>query len=90
MAQLFPDAHPGPFFELAFEFYNSNTKNAILALKERESRLIGPSEKAAFFRNEIQSQFSPQIEELMLIYGPLPSGAVSLSVHNFLFSEVSG
>jgi hypothetical protein len=83
MAQLFPDAHTGPFVELTFEFYNLNAKNLILSLKGREYWVSGPSEKAAFFSNEIQRQITPLIEELMLIYGPKPKGAISLQIQNF-------
>ncbi len=82
---LFPDAATdiGRNFEVTIQFYNSKTMESVLLLKTLEFRIPGPADKAQLLGNEILLQFSPQIEELMLIYGPMPMGAVAFPAENF-------
>jgi hypothetical protein len=78
MSTLFPSAVIGMFFDVTFFFYTTRAFKAISSMKEESFVELIKPEKAEFLQFEILSKISPYIEELMLINGPLPPGAVSL------------
>ena len=78
LSTLFPSAAIGMFFEVTFFFYTDRVFKKISSMKEESFAEFIRPEKANFLGSEIRAKISPYIEELMLINGPLPPGAVSL------------
>ena len=89
LSTLFPSAVIGMFFDVTFFFYTNRVFKIISSMKEESFvELIG-HEKAGFLDSEIRSKISPYIEELMLIHGPLPPGAVSFPAERmFGFNQI--
>lgn len=70
----------GPFFEATFKFFSFRVKELILQLTKLEFLRTGPVAKADFSLKEMHAQSTPQLEEMMLVYGPLPLGAEEFPV----------
>jgi hypothetical protein len=71
------------FFDATFTFYTTHTMNFISSMKSSEFWISIDIQKAAVLDSETRKQVSPQVEELMLIHGPMPPGAVSFPAHDF-------
>ena len=74
---LFPSGVLGMFFDATIRFYTSKAMTTVSSLVDSELRVLVEPTKADFLGSEIQLRITPQIEELMLIYGPLPIDAIS-------------
>lgn len=77
MNALFPSAALGMFFDATFTFYTTHTMNIISSITRGEFCMSIGTQKATVLISETQQKFEPQVEELMLIHGPMPPGAVS-------------
>jgi hypothetical protein len=71
------------FFDATFTFYTTRMMNIISSMKGSEFWISIEIQKAAALESEARKQFSPQVEELMLIHGPMPPGAVSFPAHAY-------
>jgi hypothetical protein len=64
-------------FDATFTFYTTRMMNIIASITDGELSMSVETEKATVLSSETQKKFEPQLEELMLIHGPMPPGAVS-------------
>ncbi len=78
----FPSSALGMFFDATFTFYTTHTMNIISSIADGEFWKPVDTRKAIVLSSETQSKFEPQVEELMLIHGPMPPGAVSFPAHD--------
>ena len=77
MNALFPSAALGMFFDATFTFYTTRTMNFISSITGGDFCMSIETQKATVLISATQQRFEPQVEELMLIHGPMPPGAVS-------------
>jgi hypothetical protein len=82
MNALFSSSALGKFFDATFTFYTTRTKNMISSITDGEFCMSIEAGKATVLSLETQRKFEPQVEELMLIHGPMPTGAVSFPAHD--------
>jgi hypothetical protein len=81
MSTLFPADAMGVYFDATFHIYTVSALRYISSLKEVKFWFASPQGKSDILVAEYERKKTPQIETMMLIYGPMPNGAVSIPVH---------